>query len=151
MSYLGCSVHLYPQLFVGGLMSYLGCSVHLYLQLFVGGLVSYLRYLFLFTHSGVQHIMCFWFALLVFVLCLFMIAPSVCSNVYLKLIYHWVSIIHFIPRVRNLTMEYFVAIEQVLYMSSNIICEFWQMWHNPYNVAPFSLSFHQNKNTPCLI
>jgi hypothetical protein len=59
MSYLGCSVHLYPQLFVGGLMSYLGCSVHLYLQLFVGGLVSYLRYLFLFTHSGVQHILCF--------------------------------------------------------------------------------------------
>jgi hypothetical protein len=35
MSYLGCSVHLYPQLFVEGRMSYLGCSVHLYTQLFV--------------------------------------------------------------------------------------------------------------------
>jgi hypothetical protein len=57
MSYLGCSIHLYLQLFVGGLMSYLGCSVHLYLQLFVGGLVFYLRYLFLFTHNGVQHIL----------------------------------------------------------------------------------------------
>jgi hypothetical protein len=42
MSYLGCSVRLYPQLFVEGLMSYLGCSVRLYLQLFVEGLMSYL-------------------------------------------------------------------------------------------------------------
>jgi hypothetical protein len=38
---LGCSVHLFPQLFVGGLMSYLGCSVRLYPQLFVEGLMSY--------------------------------------------------------------------------------------------------------------
>ena len=42
MSYLGCSVRVYLQLFVGGLMSYLGCSVRIYLQLFVGGLMSYL-------------------------------------------------------------------------------------------------------------
>jgi hypothetical protein len=42
LSYLGCSVRLIPQLFVGGLMSYLGCSVHLFPQLFVGGLMSYL-------------------------------------------------------------------------------------------------------------
>jgi hypothetical protein len=42
MSYLGCSVHLFPQLFVEGLMSYLGCSVHPFRQLFVGGLMSYL-------------------------------------------------------------------------------------------------------------
>jgi hypothetical protein len=41
-SYLGCSVRLYLQLFVGGFMSYLGCSVRLYLQLFVGGYMSYL-------------------------------------------------------------------------------------------------------------
>jgi hypothetical protein len=41
MSYLGCSVRLYPQLFVGGLMSYLGCSVRLYPQLFVGGLMCH--------------------------------------------------------------------------------------------------------------
>ena len=31
----------------------LRCSVHLYLQLFVGGLISYLRYLCLFAYSGV--------------------------------------------------------------------------------------------------
>ena len=30
----------------------------LYLQLFVGGQQSYLRYLCLFAHSGVQHILC---------------------------------------------------------------------------------------------
>jgi hypothetical protein len=33
------------------------CSVRLYLQLFVGGLMSYLRYLCLLAHSDVQHIL----------------------------------------------------------------------------------------------
>jgi predicted metal-binding membrane protein len=42
MSYLGCSVRLFSQLFVGGFMSYLGCSVRLVSQLFVGGFMSYL-------------------------------------------------------------------------------------------------------------
>ena len=39
-------------------------------QSFVGGLVSFLRYLYLFSYSGVQHILCCVFALFVFVLCL---------------------------------------------------------------------------------
>jgi hypothetical protein len=39
-------------------MSYLGYSVLLYLQLFVGRLMSCLRYLCLPPHSGVQHILC---------------------------------------------------------------------------------------------
>ena len=30
----------------------------LYLQMFVGGFMSYLRYLCLFAHSGIQHILC---------------------------------------------------------------------------------------------
>jgi hypothetical protein len=34
------------------------CSVRLYLQLSVGGLMSYLYYMCLFTYSGVQHISC---------------------------------------------------------------------------------------------
>ena len=69
------------------------CSVRLYLQLFVGGCMSYLRYLCLLAHSGVQHIWCCVFVLFFFVLCglccqflwivLFLIAPSVFSNVYL--------------------------------------------------------------------
>ena len=59
-----CSVRLYLQLFVGGLMFYLGCWVRLYLQLFVGGLMFYLRYLYCLR------IVVFFFALLVFVLCL---------------------------------------------------------------------------------
>ena len=33
-------------------------SVRLYLQLFLRGLMSYLRYLCLFTYSGVHHILC---------------------------------------------------------------------------------------------
>jgi len=33
------------------------CSVHLYVQLFVGGLMSYLRYLCLFEYSGFQCIL----------------------------------------------------------------------------------------------
>jgi hypothetical protein len=41
------------------------CSVRLYLQLFVGGLMSNLRYLCLFVHRGVEDILC----LFVFVLC----------------------------------------------------------------------------------
>jgi hypothetical protein len=34
------------------------CSIRLYFQLVVGGLMSYLRYLCLFAHSIVQHILC---------------------------------------------------------------------------------------------
>jgi hypothetical protein len=48
---------------------YKWCSVRLYLQLFVRELMSYLRYLCLFAHSSVQHILCYVFVLLVFVLC----------------------------------------------------------------------------------
>ena len=56
----------------------------------VRGLVSYFRYLCLFTHSGVQHILCC--LLLCFsssfvpdsLDCAFLIAPSVFSNVYLR-------------------------------------------------------------------
>jgi hypothetical protein len=44
------------------------CSVHLYPQLFVGGLMSHLRYLCLFAQSGDQHILCCVFVLF-FVLC----------------------------------------------------------------------------------
>jgi hypothetical protein len=50
----------------------------------------YLSYLCLFVHSGVQHILCCVFALFFFVMlsvsldCLFLIAPSVFSNVYLN-------------------------------------------------------------------
>jgi hypothetical protein len=56
---------------IGGIVT-LVCvetSVHLHLQLFVGGLMSYLRYLWLFTYSGVQHILCCVIALFFFVLC----------------------------------------------------------------------------------
>ena len=38
--------------------TYNRCSVRLYLQLFVGNIMSYLCYLYLFAHSGVQHILC---------------------------------------------------------------------------------------------
>ena len=46
------------------------CSIRLYLQLFVGGLMFYLRYLCLFAYSGVQHILCCVFGLFVLVLCI---------------------------------------------------------------------------------
>ena len=44
------------------------CSVRLYLQLSVGGLMSYLHYLCLFAYSGVQHILYCVFVLFFFVL-----------------------------------------------------------------------------------
>ena len=59
------------------------CSVRLYLQLSVGGLMSYLHYLCLFVYSGGQHILCCVFLRLVYPLlpvsldCPFLIAPSV--------------------------------------------------------------------------
>ena len=72
------------------------CLNRFYLQLFVGRLVFYLRYLCLFTYSGVLHIsvlcFCFTFLRLVYPMlpvsvdCPFLIAPSVFSNVYLETI-----------------------------------------------------------------
>ena len=91
-----CSVRLYLQLFVGGLMSYLRyvrsslppvvcrrayvlftlCSVRLYLQLFVGGLVSYSRYvLFVFTSSCLQEGSC-----LIYVMFCSSLPPVVCRR-----------------------------------------------------------------------
>ena len=70
-----------------------------HLRLFVGGLTSYLRYLCLFVHSGVQHILCCVFVLFFFILCTLMLsvsldcpiltAQSVFSNVYLN--HNWFS------------------------------------------------------------
>jgi hypothetical protein len=70
------------------------CSVRLYLQLFVGGLMLYLRYLCLFVYSGVQHILCCVFVSLPLVYpmlpvsldCPLLIAPSVFSRVYITYI-----------------------------------------------------------------
>jgi hypothetical protein len=55
--------------------------------------MSYIRYLYLFAHSGIQHILCCIFALYFFVLyamlpvsldCPLCIAPSVFNNVYIS-------------------------------------------------------------------
>jgi hypothetical protein len=45
------------------------CSVRLYRELFVERIISYKRYLCLVGDSGVQHILCCVFVLIVFVLC----------------------------------------------------------------------------------
>jgi len=76
------------------------CSVRLYLQLFVVGLMSYLRYLYLFAYSGVQHILCCVFVLFVFVWCTlycqflwivhFWLPLSVFFNVYL---FYYINIV----------------------------------------------------------
>ena len=111
-----CSLHLYLQLFVGGVMSYLCyvrfvftssclqeascliyvmftsslppvvcrtahvlftlCSLRLYLQLFVGGLLSYLRYVrFVFTSSCLQEGSC-----LIYVMFASSLSPVVCRR-----------------------------------------------------------------------
>ena len=60
------------------------CSLHLYLQLYIEGLMSCLRYLYLFAHSDVQHIvLCF--CLFPFVLC------ALCCQ-FLCIIHFWLSI-----------------------------------------------------------
>ena len=94
--YTLCSVRLYLQLFVGGLMSYIHyvrfvfttfvcrrahvlftlCSVRLYLQLFVGRLMSYLRYvLFVFTSSCFQE-----GSFLIYVIFCSSLPPVVCKR-----------------------------------------------------------------------
>jgi hypothetical protein len=45
------------------------CSIRLFFQLFLGGILSYLRYLSLFAYSGVEQLLCSVFALFSFVLC----------------------------------------------------------------------------------
>jgi len=51
--------------------------------------MSYIRYLLLFTHSGVQHILCYVFLCRVYPMltvsldCPFSIAPSIFSSIYL--------------------------------------------------------------------
>ena len=65
------------------------CSVCLYLQLFVKGIMPYLRYLCLLAHSGVQHIfVCLFFKFFCVLLpisldCPFLVASSVFSNIYI--------------------------------------------------------------------
>ena len=65
------------------------CSIRLYFQLFVEGLISFLLYLCLFAHSGVQHILRCVFRCLVYPMlpvsldCPFLIASLVLSNGYL--------------------------------------------------------------------
>ena len=54
------------------------CSVRLYLQLFVVGLMSYLRYLYLFALSGVHHIVCCVFLCLVYPCCQFFWVVNFC-------------------------------------------------------------------------
>ena len=61
--------------------------------------MSYLRYLCLFVYSGVQHILCFKFFILLPVSldCPFLIALSVFSKVYLHIsLYQWINVSIFI-------------------------------------------------------
>ena len=68
------------------------CSVPLYLQMFIGGLISYLRYLCLFVHSGVKHILC----------CVFDFPFVLCT-----LCYQFLWIVHFwFPLRYSLTFIY---------------------------------------------
>ena len=72
--------------------------------------MSYLRYLCLFTYSGVQHIVCCVFVVFFVVLyplmlpvsldCPFLIAPSVFSNVYFRL----VSCVHYVASFSGLSI-----------------------------------------------
>ena len=65
------------------------CSVRLYLQLFVGGLMSFLRLLCLLTHSGIKHILCCLYVLFFFVLC------TIYCHV-LWIVHVWLYIVYFV-------------------------------------------------------
>jgi len=61
MSYLGCSVRLYPQLFVGGLMSYLRylfCLCLVVTNTLCWGFYLVFFFVLCLVYGGVQHILC---------------------------------------------------------------------------------------------
>ena len=63
-----CTIVLIPGLWCSLRLQLKLCSVRLYLQLFVGGLMSYLRYLCLLAHSDVQQILWCVFVFIIYVL-----------------------------------------------------------------------------------
>ena len=115
------------------------CSVRLYLQLFVGGLMSYLRYLCLFTYSGVQHILCcvFVFLRLVYTMlpvsldCPCLIAPSSC--------------VHYVASFSRLSMLDCPFVLCTLCCQCLWIVHVWLPLRLVYTMLPVSL------DCPCLI
>ena len=114
-----------------------------YLHFFVGGFMSYLRYLCLFAYSGVQHILCCVFAMIVFVLCLvfpmlpvsldcqFLIAPSVFSNVYFLPLLH--SMFHFnLATVCFNSIAFSTCIHVLSYLCPTCIGRFCTLITNSY-------------------
>ena len=93
------------------------CSVRFYLQLFVGGLMPYLRYLCLFTYSGVQHILCCVFVLFFFVLC------TLCCQV-LWIVHLWLAFrcsLTFILYIFRLSLNC-IGFNGVNTIFSNMLC-----------------------------
>ena len=70
-------------------MSYLGCSVRLYLQLFVGGRMSYLRYMCLFG-SSFPSVVCRR-THVVFTLCVFVLCIVVSNTYYVVFLFYFSS------------------------------------------------------------
>jgi len=82
------------------------------LNLFVGGHTPYLRYLCLFTHIGVQHILCCVFVLSFFVLC------TLCYQ-FLWIVHFWLHLrysLTFICIIYNLS-TYFVFGDYIWFVS----------------------------------
>ena len=69
-------------------------DIGLYLQLFARGLMCYLRYLCLFVHSGVQHMLCCVFVLFVFGLC------TPCCQ-FLWIVHVWLALRYSLPFMTN--------------------------------------------------
>ena len=86
--------------------AYKRCSVRLYLQLFVGGLVSSLRFLCLFVYSGVQHLL--WLCLCF--VCRRIVSPML--SIFLDIVHLWLPLlysltfIYYIHVVGSLLMFY---------------------------------------------
>ena len=108
------------------------CSVRLHLQLFVGGRISYLRYFCLFAQWCLTHIvLCFCFIFLrlmnpmlpVSLDCPFLIAPSVFSSVYFRVLIQVLQV-NMNLRLRNRLYE----IEIVPIFTGANIWHFWTGW-----------------------
>jgi hypothetical protein len=99
------------------------CSVRHYLRLFVRGLMSYLRYLCLFAHSGVQHILrC------AFLFCLF--SSCVLCMQYCQFL--WISHSWLSPSVFSNVNWYALSICD---LGRSVTC-FINMWSRPFSYKP---------------
>ena len=151
------------------------CSVRLYLQVFVWGLMSYLHYLCLFEYSDVQQILCCVFVLFVFFLsCVPYVTSFSGLSSWLSLPYSYyltltmIIKIYFIHAIIEpkapifrinhtiITNFYYIHVRGILIFSREINTEVWYSTINSITTLTFrrskqKLPVSKQHNTTCIL